>query len=126
LQVETVNCIWSAAVPVAADQKPGYVCLDFTAFFAALAFSGRTTGQAGTLRGFASKSASFAPAAPPVSGVRRMGLVINANLRKKSQQSSARHLTEKFYWLSSNAVVSKLSNLKLNSLNSLWTYIILS
>ena len=49
---------------------------------------------------------------------------LDANLRKKVCQSSARRLTEKKFHLSSNAVVSKLSNLKLNSLNSLWTYII--
>jgi hypothetical protein len=52
LQVETVNCIWSAAVPVEADQKPGYVCLDFTAFFAALVFRRRTTGL-GVLENYA-------------------------------------------------------------------------
>jgi hypothetical protein len=48
------------------------------------AFSGRTTGHAGTLRGFANKNASFAPAFSPVSGIRRMGPVMIANLRKKN------------------------------------------
>jgi hypothetical protein len=80
--------------------------------------------SAGTLRGFASANASFAPVFSSVSGARRIGQVMIANLRKKFCQSLARRLTEKFYRLSSNAVVSKLSNLKLNSLNSLWTYII--
>jgi hypothetical protein len=92
--------------------------------FAALAFSRRTTGRIGELRGFTNENASFAPAVSPVSGVRRIGPVMIADLRKKFRQSLARHLTEKNYWLSSNAAVSKLSNLKLSSLNSLWTYII--
>jgi hypothetical protein len=51
---------------------------------------------------FASENASFAPAASPAAGARRMGPVMIADLRKKFCQSLARHLTEKIYCLSSN------------------------
>jgi hypothetical protein len=51
---------------------------------------------------FTKENASFAPAASPLSGVRRMGPVMIADLRKKFRQSLARHLTEKIYCLSSN------------------------
>ena len=73
---------------------------------------------------FANKNASFASAARPYPAPGTLDRCLDANLRKKVCQSSARRLTEKKFHLSSNAVVSKLSNLKLNSLNSLWTYII--
>jgi hypothetical protein len=52
--------------------------------FAALVFSGRTTGRAGTLHGFASKSASFTPVSSPAASARSVGPVMIANLRKKN------------------------------------------
>jgi hypothetical protein len=42
------------------------------------------TGRAEKLRGFTNENASFAPAFSPVSGARRIGQVIIANLRKNS------------------------------------------
>ena len=83
LRLRQARSVSEAVAQIQCSFAPAGIRVNVLRFFTALAFSGRTTGRAGTLRGFANKDASLAPAASPISGARRIGLVINANLRKK-------------------------------------------